>query len=117
MITNNADSLVEFLRSVFDARGERRAGAPTGMRIGDSIIMISDGGGVRETMPAGRSARRLDLCHIGPDEPSPLQTQDDQPVEQFELDRRNDERIDAGDVGGVIAQESLPARKAWAATP
>src|SRR6516164_114132 len=51
-------------------------------------------------------------CHIGPDEPSPLQTQDDQPVEQLEPDRRNDEQIDAGDVGGVIAQESLPARRA-----
>src|SRR6516164_8159149 len=37
------------------------------------------------------------------------QTQDDQPVEQFEPDRRNDEQIDAGDIGGVIAQESLPA--------
>ena len=54
---------------------------------------------------------------IGPDELSPLQTQDDQPVEQFEPDRRNDEQIDAGDVGGVIAQENLPARKAWAVTP
>ena len=46
------------------------------------------------------------MRHIGPDQPSPLQTQDDQPVEQFEPDRRNDEQIDAGDVGGVIAQES-----------
>ena len=55
-------------------------------------------------------------CHIGPDEPSPLQTQDDQPVEQFEPDRRNDEQIDAGDVGGVIAQEGLPARGARAVT-
>ena len=55
--------------------------------------------------------------HIGPDELSPLQTQDDQPVEQFEPDRRNDEQIDAGDVGGVIAQESLPARRARAVTP
>src|SRR2546423_10652659 len=26
-------------------------------------------------------------CHTGPDEPSSLQTQDDQPVEQFEPDR------------------------------
>src|SRR5215472_5342192 len=45
-------------------------------------------------------------CHIGPDEPSPLQTQDDQPVEQFEPDRRNDEQIDTGDVGGVIARKA-----------
>src|SRR5215469_14210371 len=48
----------------------------------------------------------LICCHIGPDEPSPLQTQDDQSIEQFEPDRRNDEQIDAGDVGGVIAQEA-----------
>ena len=47
----------------------------------------------------------------------PLQTQDDQPVEQFEPDRRNDEQIGAGDVGGVIAQESLPTRRARAVTP
>ena len=52
MITDDVDGLVEFLRSVFDARGERRAGAPTEMKVGDSIIMVSDGGGVRETMPA-----------------------------------------------------------------
>ena len=37
--------------------------------------------------------------------------------EQFEPDRRNDKQIDAGDVGGVIAQESLPARRARAMTP
>src|SRR5215472_2601608 len=56
-------------------------------------------------------------CHIGPHEPSPLQTQDDQPIEQFEPDRRNDEQIDAGDVGGVIAQENLPTRGARTTTP
>ena len=37
--------------------------------------------------------------------------------EQFEPDRRNDKQIDAGDVGGVIAQESLPTRRARAMTP
>ena len=52
------------------------------------------------------------ICrHIGPDEPSPLQTQDDQPVEQFEPDRRNDERIDAGDVGGAIAPKLNSSRE------
>jgi hypothetical protein len=30
---------------------------------------------------------------------------------QFEPDRWNDEQIDAGDVGGVIAQETLPTRE------
>ena len=57
------------------------------------------------------------ICsHIGPDEPSALQTQDDQPVEKFEPDGRNDEQIDGGDVGGVIAQERSPTRRGWATT-
>ena len=52
IITHDVGGLIEFLRSVFDARGERRAGAPTEMKIGDSIVMVSDGGGVRETIRA-----------------------------------------------------------------
>jgi uncharacterized glyoxalase superfamily protein PhnB len=44
--------LAGFLRTVFDAEGELRVGAPTEIRIGDSVVMISDGGGVREAMPA-----------------------------------------------------------------
>ncbi|WP_210189605.1 VOC family protein [Bradyrhizobium brasilense] len=44
--------MARFLRDVFDAQGEVRSGAPTEIRIGDSIILISDGGGVREAMPA-----------------------------------------------------------------
>ena len=50
------------------------------------------------------------MCgHIDPDEPSPLQTQDDQPVEQFEADGRNDEQINGGDVGGMDVQERPPS--------
>jgi uncharacterized glyoxalase superfamily protein PhnB len=37
---------------VFDAEGELRVAAPTEIRIGDSVVMISDGSGVREAMPA-----------------------------------------------------------------
>ncbi|MDX8482568.1 hypothetical protein RFN28_29525 [Mesorhizobium sp. VK24D] len=44
--------MTEFLRIVFGAKGELRSRAPTEIRIGDSIILISDGGGVREAMPA-----------------------------------------------------------------
>ena len=54
--------------------------------------------------------------HVGPDEPSPLETQDDQPIEKFEPDRRNDEQIDSRDVGGVIAQEGPPAQTGRATT-
>jgi len=52
IITGDVDGLVQFLRSVFDARGEPHAGRPTEMKIGDSIVMVSDGGGLREAMPA-----------------------------------------------------------------
>jgi uncharacterized glyoxalase superfamily protein PhnB len=52
IVTDDVDGLVQFLRSVFDARGERHAGRPAEIRIGDSIILVSDGGGLREMMPA-----------------------------------------------------------------
>ena len=54
--------------------------------------------------------------HIGPDEPSPFQTQDDQSVQQLEPDRRNDEQINGSDVGGMVAQERPPPRRGRAAT-
>ncbi|MCC8981240.1 VOC family protein [Bradyrhizobium acaciae] len=52
IVTPDLIGLVGFLRDVFAAQGEVRSGAPTEIRIGDSIILISDGGGVREAMPA-----------------------------------------------------------------
>ncbi|MCC8964821.1 VOC family protein [Bradyrhizobium sp. Pear76] len=52
IVTRDLTGLAGFLRDVFGAKGEVRPGAPTEMRIGDSIILISDGGGVREAMPA-----------------------------------------------------------------
>ena len=51
------------------------------------------------------------MCgHIGLDEPSALQTQDDQPVEEFEPDCRDYEQINGSDMDGVVAQEGSPAR-------
>jgi len=52
IITGDVAGLVRFLKAVFDARGEDRDGVPAEMQIGDSIVMISDGGGEREAMPA-----------------------------------------------------------------
>ncbi|HEX4571290.1 MAG TPA: VOC family protein [Dongiaceae bacterium] len=52
IVTRDVAGLVAFLRAVFDARGEWRAGAPAEITIGDSVIMISDGGGRREAWPA-----------------------------------------------------------------
>jgi PhnB protein len=43
--------VVGFLKSVFDADGDMPAGAPAVVRIGDSVIMVSDGGGAREFLP------------------------------------------------------------------
>jgi uncharacterized glyoxalase superfamily protein PhnB len=52
VFTEDVAGLVKFLKDVFDAAGEMRFGAPTEMRIGDSVLMISDGGGTRAAMPA-----------------------------------------------------------------
>jgi PhnB protein len=52
VITDDVAGLVGFLKIVFGAIGELQSGAPTEMRIGDSVVMISDGGGAREAMPA-----------------------------------------------------------------
>ncbi len=52
LFTPDVASLVGFLRAVFAAEGEARVGAPTEMRIGDSMIMVSDGGGQRDAHAA-----------------------------------------------------------------
>ena len=51
IFTKDVGGLISFLKLVFRARGEMRTGAPAEMRIGDSLIMVSDGGGVREARP------------------------------------------------------------------
>ena len=52
IVVPDPQSLIRFLSAVFDATGEFRTGAPAEIRIGDSIIMISDGGGLRAAIPA-----------------------------------------------------------------
>jgi PhnB protein len=52
IVTSDVAGLTGFLTTVFDAEGELRSGAPTEIRIGDSIILICDGGDIREAMPA-----------------------------------------------------------------
>ena len=52
VFTDDVAGLVRFLKTVFGAGGELQSGAPTEMTIGDSVVMISDGGGAREAMPA-----------------------------------------------------------------
>src|SRR3984957_10520925 len=51
IIVHGAEELVEFVKNVFGATGEYHAQAPAELRLGDSIIMISDAG-VRDSMTA-----------------------------------------------------------------
>ena len=51
IVANDAKGLVEFLEKVFGATGEYRQDRPSEIRIGDSVIMISDAD-VRDPMPA-----------------------------------------------------------------
>ncbi len=51
IIVHGAEKLVEFVKKVFGASGQYHSQAPAELRLGDSIIMISDAG-VRDTMTA-----------------------------------------------------------------
>ena len=52
IIVKDPENLVNFLRTVFHARGELRSARPSEIRIGDSLVMVSDGAGLRDPMPA-----------------------------------------------------------------
>jgi uncharacterized glyoxalase superfamily protein PhnB len=47
LFTDDVAGLVAFLRAAFDARGDLVRDRPTELTIGDSVIMVADGGGVR----------------------------------------------------------------------
>ncbi len=52
IITPKAEELVRFVKEVFPGQGEFQANRPAEIRIGDSLIMISDGDGLREPVSA-----------------------------------------------------------------
>jgi uncharacterized glyoxalase superfamily protein PhnB len=52
IIVPDPEGLVRFVKRVFYAEGEFRAARPAEIRIGDSVVMISSGDGLRESMPA-----------------------------------------------------------------
>jgi PhnB protein len=52
IITEDVAGVAGFLKSVFGAQGQVRTGLPSEMTIGDSVIMVSDGGGVRAARPS-----------------------------------------------------------------
>jgi len=51
IVVNDAERFVDFLRRVFEAAGAYRPDQPAMMKIGDSMIMVSDAG-IRSPMPA-----------------------------------------------------------------
>jgi PhnB protein len=51
IVVENVAGLVTFLRRVFEASGDVQASAPSLIRIGDSLLMVS-AAGPRETFPA-----------------------------------------------------------------
>jgi PhnB protein len=51
IVVHEANQLVEFLKQVFGATGEYRQDRPSEVRIGDSVVMISDAG-IRSPMTA-----------------------------------------------------------------
>ena len=51
IVVKDAKGLVEFLKTVFDASGDYVKSAPSQIKIGDSIVMITDAG-VREVSNA-----------------------------------------------------------------
>ncbi|WJR80637.1 VOC family protein [Bradyrhizobium sp. NP1] len=52
IITRDVDGLVGFMRTVFNADCTRRGEGPAELRIGDSIVMVSNGDGLREARSA-----------------------------------------------------------------
>ncbi len=52
IVVADPQNLATFLRSVFHAQGDIHSDRPAEIRIGDSVLLLSDGGGVREPIPA-----------------------------------------------------------------
>jgi PhnB protein len=52
IIVRDPANLINFMKAVFDAKGELHPGRPAEIRIGDSIILVSDGDGLREQATA-----------------------------------------------------------------
>ena len=52
IIVRDPENLITFIKRVFHGRGDFRPGLPAEIRIGDSVVMVSDGGGLRELAAA-----------------------------------------------------------------
>ena len=61
IFTPDPRGVAAFMRDVLGAQGEDREGQPTEMTIDGSIVMVSDGGGVREPMAGCAYVRVADV--------------------------------------------------------
>jgi PhnB protein len=52
IITSEPEEMVRFAKEVFRGQGEFHVNRPAEIRIGDSLILISDGSGLREPVSA-----------------------------------------------------------------
>jgi PhnB protein len=52
LVTSDVQGVVTFLRSTFGAEGDILPDRPAEMRIFDAIILVSDGGGIRQSSSA-----------------------------------------------------------------
>src|ERR1700756_2088994 len=52
IINSKPEELVRFIKAVFHGEGEFQVNRPSEIQVGDSVIMISDGGGIREPTAA-----------------------------------------------------------------
>ena len=52
IVVPDPERLIAFIKQVFQGRGEFHPGRPAEIWIGDSVVMVSDGGGLREVTPA-----------------------------------------------------------------
>lgn len=52
IIVRDPEGLIKFIKNVFQGRGEYRPGRPAEIWIGDSVVLISDGAGLREMTSA-----------------------------------------------------------------
>lgn len=83
LFTSDVEGLAGFLKAVFAAEGEVHPGRPVELRIGDSMLMVSDGGGVRapgsaclyvyvpDTDAAWQRAVELGACTVEPPQDTP----------------------------------------------
>jgi uncharacterized glyoxalase superfamily protein PhnB len=51
IVVHGAQQLVDFVKQVFGARGDYRRDLPSVMKIGDSLLMVSEAG-IRDPIPA-----------------------------------------------------------------